>query len=427
MVDQLPRLLIVEEALRDRDGHWFEYNRATKSAVQVDSPVQVEMLGNQTMEHDVADELQASPHFRFTVWDQIYNHPQSWKRYLGILQHNYRLFKDLDRYFRASGFSATVFAPTVVLHHLLGYHAIATRYRGKKFGQMVLLIRNNIASYDDAGNRSFRGTAKYWKWAILRFKRMLTAGAVRFVTDSERLADEYEELTGIRFEVLPHPSLVGMSSEPTNDDENTDDRGSESKPIQFILPGPSRYEKGVDRLLEAIQELGSDPDLPFLEFILQWNQPFSMPDGTLLGPNDVERFESDRISIRTIRTPLSSTDYRKLLVEADFVILPYRIEGYFSRISGVAVEAMLLGKPVLFTRNTWIDTIAKQFSTGLSMGGESGSIAQAIRQAISQRRSLRENAIARQPNVAEFFSEKSFRDRLLGRAAGITSRVLETL
>ncbi len=27
------RILITEEALRNRDGHWFEYNRATKAAL----------------------------------------------------------------------------------------------------------------------------------------------------------------------------------------------------------------------------------------------------------------------------------------------------------------------------------------------------------------------------------------------------------
>lgn len=409
-----PRLLIIEEALRDREGHWFEYNRATKSAVQIDSPVHVEILGNHTMQQDVADELQAKPFFRFTVWDQIYNHPQSWKRYLGILHHNYRLYRDLNRYFRTANYNKSVFAPTVVLHHLLAYHFIASRYAGRKFDQLILLMRNNVAIYDETGKRTFRGTARFWKWAIQRFKRMINAGTVRFVTDSERLADEYQELTGIRFEVLPHPSLVGMSTVQSAPCDN-EARGVKSNPIQLILPGPARYEKGVDRLLEAIRELGAEPESAHLQFIFQWSQPFSLPDGSMLGPDDVERFGSDRISFKTIRTPLSSDDYRQLLVNSDFVILPYRIEGYFSRISGVAVEAMMLGKPVLFTQNTWIDTISKQFATGLSMGGDARSIAAAIRQAISQCEELRQIAKARQPDVAEFFSGRNFRDLLFGR------------
>jgi glycosyltransferase involved in cell wall biosynthesis len=299
------------------------------------------------------------------------------------------------------------------LHHLLAFHLIASKYAGQKFDQLVLLIRNNIATYDETGKRSFRGTARYWKWAIQRFKRMIKTGAVRFVTDSERLADEYEELTGIRFEVLPHPSLVGTSpGEPSRNDNP--DRGAKSNPIQLILPGPARYEKGVDRLLEAIRELGADTELPYLQFIFQWSQPFLLPDGAELGPDDVEKFGSERITFRTIRSPLSSDDYQRLLVESDVVILPYRIEGYFSRISGVAVEAMLLGKPLLFTKNTWVDSISRQFDIGVPMDRTPSSIASAIRSSVTKLGILRETATSRQAVVAEFFSAKNFRERLLG-------------
>ena len=111
------RFLITEEALRNHDGHWYEYNRATKSALlEYEPEMQIDMLGHQSMEPSVAKELSASPHFRFTVWDQIYNQPQAWKRYLGVLQHNRRLYVDLKRYLTTHAKYDFVFAPTVVLH-----------------------------------------------------------------------------------------------------------------------------------------------------------------------------------------------------------------------------------------------------------------------------------------------------------------------
>ncbi len=66
------RFLITEEALRDRNGHWYEYNRATKAALlKYDPSMHIDMLGHQSMQAGVrcAQELpRLLPHFRYTVF-----------------------------------------------------------------------------------------------------------------------------------------------------------------------------------------------------------------------------------------------------------------------------------------------------------------------------------------------------------------------
>ena len=410
------RILITEEALRDREGHWFEYNRATKSALrEFDPTIAVEMLGNLTMDAAVAEELRATPHFRFTVWDQIYNKPQAWRRYLGILQHNLRLYRDLSRHLRSSAHYDAVFAPTVVLHHLLAYHAIAHRFAGKKLNQLVLLIRNNIANYDEAGKRSFRGTAKFWRWAIRRFQPLIAKGQVRFVTDSERLADEYEELTGIRFAVLPHPSLVAAGS-------NHEVRASkEGRPIRIFLPGPARYEKGSDKLEGLVNRFSTamNMELPKVEFVVQWAEPFSLPDGRICSPETFKDLDSDKVSVRIHREPLSSDQYREELCEADIILLPYRCESYFARISGVAVEAMILGKPCVFTANTWVHTIAERFGLGTACDETEEGIFLALAKTLNSLSEERLRSNQKQAEIASFFSPLSFASLLLARKAEI--------
>ena len=405
----MTRLLIVEEALRNREGHWFEYNRATKAAVQ-GADVLVDMLGHRTMEPDVAEELNATPHFRFTVWDQIYNHPQAIRRYIGIGQHNFRLYKDLAAYLKTAEFYDTVFAPTVVLHHLVGYRAIANRFAGKKFRQLVLLVRNNIALYDSEGNRTFRRTARFWKWAIRRFQPLLANGRVRFVTDSERLADEYEDLTGIRFEVLPHPSLVGLSVSADTDDGQSRDI---SRPVRVFLPGPARYEKGVVRLLEAAKSLATKPLDRSIEIVLQWREEFDLPDGNSIGPDDVAAYESGQVKFRVIREPLSSEDYLNELNNADLIILPYLREVYYARISGVAVEAMMLGKPLLYTSDTWVATVCQKFDVGISMSDDVAGVSDAVSAAVARLNVIETEARNCQSGVSDFFSPAAFSVRLL--------------
>ncbi len=79
---------------------------------------------------------------------------------------NQRLYRDLANYLRSHPKYDVVFAPTVVLHHFLGYHALAKRFSGSKFDQLILLVRNNIALYDADGKPTFRSTAKFWRWAM---------------------------------------------------------------------------------------------------------------------------------------------------------------------------------------------------------------------------------------------------------------------
>ncbi|TWT72943.1 glycosyltransferase family protein [Allorhodopirellula solitaria] len=404
------RLLIVEEALRDREGHWFEYNRATKAALQSTGDVHVDMLGHQTMELDVASELEAMPHFQFTVWDQIYNQPQALRRYFGIGQHNYRLYRDLSAYLKQADYYDTVFAPTVVLHHLAGYHALAKRYTGKRFGQLVLLVRNNIALYDSEGSRTFRSTAKFWKWAICRFSPMLEDGSVRLVTDSERLADEYEELTGIRFEVLPHPSLVGGS----NDETMPHVAGADgTQALRVFLPGPARYEKGVVRLLEAVQMLATQELSSPLDILLQWRTAFKLPDGSTIGPDDVAGYGSDQIRFHVFREALSSAEYLAELNSADLIVLPYLREAYFARISGVAVEAMMLGKPMVYTSDTWVAALAESFRVGIASGGSSEELRDALLDATVHIEKLTANSKGRAEEVKQYFSAEKFASVLL--------------
>ena len=42
---------IVEEAIKDRPGHWFEYNRAVKNVFSSRADINVSMLGHVELEH----------------------------------------------------------------------------------------------------------------------------------------------------------------------------------------------------------------------------------------------------------------------------------------------------------------------------------------------------------------------------------------
>ncbi|MEM7600056.1 MAG: hypothetical protein AAF357_01415 [Verrucomicrobiota bacterium] len=110
-----PRTLVVcEEALKDFSGHWFEYSRAVAEmnrAVGVD----VKILAHTDVSSEVRQAIDAEPFFTHTNWDGIYYHSQAWRRYLGILKHNFRVYRAVSGYLnRISEPIDCIFAPTVV-------------------------------------------------------------------------------------------------------------------------------------------------------------------------------------------------------------------------------------------------------------------------------------------------------------------------
>jgi len=62
------RLLIVEEALKDRRGHWYEYNRAIIAEARR-RDVDTTILTHSALQEELRQEMQATPYFSVTKWD----------------------------------------------------------------------------------------------------------------------------------------------------------------------------------------------------------------------------------------------------------------------------------------------------------------------------------------------------------------------
>ncbi len=390
-------VVIVDEALKNRSGHWFEYDLATKRILEESGQHTVQVLGHVDMEDSVRDELDASRCFRFTSWDGIYDSNFALNRYLGILRHNFRLHQDMRKFLLNQQNVELVFAPTVVLYHLIAFYFLSLFSPDTRF---VLMIRNSIAIYSRTGERSYRTTSMLWRVMFRLMESRVRAGSVRFVTDSEALQEELLELGLHECHVLAHPTFVDSSEIIDSAQVQT------GKKFRLFLPGPARYEKGVDLLLEALGmlELGQP-----IEVVLQWPEPFALPDGTEMGPTGVS---IPGTSFVVHRDPLSSEAYQEELEQADLILLPYRVEAYYARISGVAVEALRMGKPVLYTRNTWTARLMEKFECGLAVDESASSIAQGIGIAIAEIARLNAQAIEAASKSNDYFSDANFLEAL---------------
>lgn len=380
------RLLIVEEALKTHVAHWYEYDKAVcdiHRALDVETTV----AAHTDVAAEIRDTLPAEPVFAHTNWDNIYAHPATWRRYLGIGHHNLRVYRTMDRFLRAHGLFDCVFVPTVVIHHVIAWRFLLAQHLGRSFRRLVLLFRNNVGSYaENISTPKFKRNSIVWRHVLRSFAPYVESGAICLATDSERLATEYELVGGPRPVVFPSPRIA---LPPRQGAASRTSRG----PYTFGCLGPARFEKGIDLLQGAmIRFLAANP-LTDVRFIIQWNQDIVNPDGSVYRPDPV--LEADR-RVVFLGDRIDSERYENLLADIDCMVLPYRRESYFARISGVAVEAVTGGIPVIYTEDTWMEDLVRGVGAGIGVrGGDVDSLVAAVSIAFAKREQLASEARAR--------------------------------
>jgi glycosyltransferase involved in cell wall biosynthesis len=83
--------------------------------------------------------------------------------------------------------------------------------------------------------------------------------------------------------------------------------------------------------------------------------------------SDLERLrEAEYPDLRTIPDTLGEEAYREMF-EGAIVLQPYSREDFADRVSGVTLDALSAGAPVIATSGTWMARIAERFGAGLGI------------------------------------------------------------
>lgn len=405
------RLLICEEGLKDEVGHWFEYCRAVEQIHRCYG-ARSTILAHADVTPSVMRASSAIRFFRETSWDGMNAEPKMMKRYWGIVTHNWLVFRSIDAFLRKHGSFDLAFAPTVTIHHLIGWRLLAAAHRGGRISRIVLFFRNNIGYYvEDDDKPRFRKISALLRLVMRSFAPLVDSGRVVFATDSERLADEYEALASIRPIVLPSPRIA---ERVTGDRDATG--ASPGRALRFACLGPARFEKGVDILQDAIKMFlrrrsgaGERPDA---RFVIQWNMDILDAGGE---PYRVDPALVSDERVEIITAPLDLGAYAMELRRTDCMMLPYRRASYFARISGVAVEAVTAGIPVIFTKDTWCENLVESCGAGLGVkDGDAVGLADAIEAIIADYGAYKSRADARAAVARRRHSAEDFVRRLWG-------------
>ena len=354
------RVLIVEEGLEGLHGHYFQYLRDMVEAGRRAGHV-IEVLAHVNACDEIKTVLGAKPVLRRSVIGR--SAPRSpLERLRAVITHNRSLREDVLRWAEQAEipYDVTIFT-SVRIDHLWALHTMQKIDEGRRLGHIVAIL------LDAAGRRLVEGGYIYPRSAWpLRLLLRWVAGTPRraglsFAAESAGMARLFENCSGRRFGYVPH-----VTEMPANIVWRGRQGTTPTDPLVLGTFGFTRFDKGLDVLQEAIKRL-TLPERAHFQFVLQWTGDYRLPDGGLV-TQDPELTDDENVIF--LPSFSRSEDYHEWLGRIDAVVLPYREEFYRDRLSRVAIDAALVGLPVVYPRRTWLESFFSDYGAGVAFDAE---------------------------------------------------------
>lgn len=385
-------IFLADQLLSSAEGHHLLYNRALAAAARAAGWDAV-VFGRKGMDPGLLDPFESRAVFR-RDWRA---RPPAWAR------SNWRLLRVLDR------LSGRRF-----YQDLLGaFRARPPRERDLVFAQMITprslaawarwflsvaeppRLALHVA-YDPSRYGSHAGFVSEWT----KLRRSPRFARVSALTDSARLVAPYEELLGLKVRAVPH--VVGEKVAATPYPAGPD-------PVFGVLGSPRR-DKGFSEAVQAILAISADPSPP--EFIVHVARPDEASKPW------VEKLRSAKLAnVRLVEHCMRGEDeYADVFGRATAFLLPYHLDVYGARTSGIFCEALATGRLAIVSEGSWMSANAGPGACLRTEERNAADLVTAIRDARARYAELLAVARAAAPGFRREFSGAGFISRMLAAA-----------
>jgi len=127
--------------------------------------------------------------------------------------------------------------------------------------------------------------------------------------------------------------------------------------LTIYLPSIS-IDRGYDLVCDLILLTKKKKTFPSFKFVLR-NQNINIKDIK-------ENLKKISDNSEIIEGILPKEKYAQLILDADIVLIPYKKDDFYARTSGVYADAVLAGKPVIATKQTWVGQQVIKHANGVT-------------------------------------------------------------
>ena len=280
------------------------------------------------------------------AWQQM----RFWRKRNAFASDSLRLFSQV-----ALQHGDHVFIPTLTEADMLGLVSLFAKNRDTAKATWHLVFRRNIYQGREPDYTAQEEALRPLRNAFRQFQAQLHGQRVHFYTDTDPLTFQYNRLGVASFSTVGIPVATDYAAEvpPVASGRTVCPTPfSEQNPLHVVYIGDARSEKGYHWLPHLVGDAVAS-NLP-VRFTFQSN--FNVPGGEpapAVARAQLEGMPSaNRVELR--KQPLGSPAYRRLLLDADVVVIPYDRDNYYARSSGIFAEALVAAKPVIVPAGTWM-------------------------------------------------------------------------
>jgi len=241
-----------------------------------------------------------------------------------------------------------VFVPTLAEPEMLGLLRTLGGHAQAALPAYHLLFRRDLYPERGGDFEAHAASILPVRNAFLRFQEAARGRKVYFYTDTEELSQQFNRLQIFPFRTcpIPHTAPAPPDAPPV-------------EPLQITYLGDARAEKGYHLLPGMVHDLWrSEVRTGRVKFLFQSN--YNVEPGepeAIVARSQLSGFPEDKV--RLVRSTCTSAEYRSILMTASLIVLPYRADLYAARSSGVLIEALAAGIPVVVPATSWL---AKQIA-----------------------------------------------------------------
>jgi glycosyltransferase involved in cell wall biosynthesis len=395
------RILIVEEALKTLHGHWFQYISDIVNGGREEG-YEIEVACHKEACPEILRALPCRPILSATVFDKELQPTGRFGALRRVLAHNRSLYRDLRDFLAKGNSYDVIIATTARLDHLLAHEALRWRFRDRRETCWTLIFIDAIGTYAaDYSNIHFSKKTLPLKLAM-KLSRLLPAQSHFFLSaESSGMARRFKQFSGLDFSLVPHVTRL-----PPLDKYREKWKSTEDGRKILATYGFTRYDKGLDILQSAVKQLIPSVSSSNIRFIIQWTGDYSLPDGSLVQKDEILKSTPMVEYLPPFR---ASEEYYEWVARTHVMVLPYRRDFYYDRLSRVAIDATLAGIPIVYPAGTWLEWFVENHATGVAFKAEDpASLARAMQEAIARYPELKAGAEARKQAASEAFSARKF-------------------
>lgn len=226
-------------------------------------------------------------------------------------------------------------------------------------------------------------------------------GRVRLFADSSRIINIYGRHFRRPMTLLPIPLGFHVS--------NIGTQGPPDRMIRLGYLGYTQPKQGYPYIRRLYHDILANPDQDKVVLKVRHNV-FNIDASMSV---DLRDLVGSHERIENIVNYQSPEEYDAFLRDCDIVLLPYQRTAYPLQTSGMLIDALCRGKPVVVPENTWLSDQLQQHGAGITFSGiDYASFKKAVDQAITTLPVLRKNACRNLSAFATFHSPDSLVDTL---------------